>query len=90
MKRKPIQVVHFALAHEHIDLHSLLKATGIVDSGAAGKALVAAGEVTVDDAPELRKSAKIRAGQRVKLPGVTIYVQASASAGSAVAAGAAP
>lgn len=76
MKRKPIQVVHFTLTSAHIDLHSLLKAAGIVDSGAAGKALVAAGNVTVDDAPELRKSAKIRAGQCVKLPGVTIFVLA--------------
>ena len=79
MKRKPIQVVHFTLTSEHIDLHALLKAAGIVDSGGAGKALVAAGNVTVDDVPELRKSAKIRAGQRVKLPGVTIFVQAGAA-----------
>lgn len=73
-QRKPIQVVHFSLTGEHIDLHSLLKAAGIVDSGAAGKMLVAAGNVSVDDAPELRKSAKIRAGQCVRLPGVTIHV----------------
>lgn len=79
MKRKPIQVVHFDLTSEHIDLHSLLKAAGIVDSGGAGKELVASGVVTVDDVPELRKSAKIRAGQRVKLPGVTIYVQGAAT-----------
>ena len=78
MKRTPIQVVHFDLTSEHIDLHSLLKAAGIVDSGGAGKELVASGVVSVDDVPELRKSAKIRAGQRVKLPGVTIYVQAGA------------
>ena len=75
MKRPPIQVVHFDLTGEHIDLHSLLKAAGIVDSGGAGKELVASGVVSVDDLPELRKSAKIRAGQRVKLPGVTIFVQ---------------
>ena len=79
MKRKPIQVVHFTLTSEHIDLHSLLKAAGIVDSGAAGKVLVAEGNVTVDNVPELRKSAKIRTGQRVKLPGVTIFVQAAAA-----------
>lgn len=78
MKRTPIQVVHFDLTSEHIDLHSLLKAAGIVDSGGAGKELVASGVVSVDDLPELRKSAKIRAGQRVKLPGVTIYVQGGA------------
>ena len=77
MKRKPIQVLHFNLVAEHIDLHSLLKATGIVDSGASGKALVASGVVNVDDQPELRKSAKIRAGQRVKLPGASIFVQAA-------------
>ncbi len=77
MQRKPIQVVHFTLTGEHIDLHSLLKAAGIVDSGGAGKALVAEGNVVVDDTPELRKSAKIRAGQRVKLPGVTINVRAA-------------
>ena len=79
MQRKPIQVVRFTLTGEHIDLHSLLKAAGIVDSGGAGKALVTEGNVTVDDTPELRKSAKIRAGQRVKLPGVTIFVLAAAA-----------
>lgn len=79
MKRKPIQVVHFNLTAEHIDLHSLLKATGIVDSGAAGKLLVASGVVSVDEQTELRKSAKIRAGQRVKLPGASIFVQAATS-----------
>lgn len=79
MKRKPIQVVHFDLTREHIDLHSLLKAAGIVGSGGAGKELVASGVVTVDDLPELRKSAKIRPGQRVKLPGVTIFVQGAAA-----------
>jgi ribosome-associated protein len=35
---------------------------------------VAAGGVTVDGAPELRKTAKIRAGQLVKLDGVSICV----------------
>ena len=79
MKRTPIHVVHFDLTGEHIDLHSLLKAAGIVDSGGAGKALVGSGVVSVDDVPEMRKSAKIRAGQRVKLPGVTIYVQGAAT-----------
>ena len=80
MKRKPIEVLHFTLVKEHIDLHSLLKAAGVVGSGAEGKALVASGAVTVDDAEELRKSAKIRAGQRVKLPGITVCVHAAANA----------
>ena len=44
------------------------------DSGGAGKALVASGVVAVDGRTELRKSAKIRAGQCVTLAGVRIRV----------------
>jgi ribosome-associated protein len=77
MKKSPIQVLHFALHDEFIDLHNLLKVTGVADSGASGKALVATGSVTVDSVQELRKSAKIRAGQLVKLPGVSIHVHQS-------------
>jgi len=74
MKKKPIQVLHFTLRDEFIELHNLLKVTGVADSGAAGKMLVAAGSVTVDGEQESRKSAKIRGGQLVKLPGVSICV----------------
>jgi len=77
MKRKPIQVHHFTLRDEHIELHNLLKIVGVADSGGQGKALVASGAVQVDDAPESRKTAKIRAGQKVTLDGVTIHVHAS-------------
>jgi len=79
MRKKPIQVLHFTLRDEFIELHNLLKVMGVADSGAAGKALVAAGVVTVDGAEELRKSAKIRAGQLVKLSGVSICVHAAES-----------
>jgi ribosome-associated protein len=47
----------------------------VVDSGGAGKHLVAAGGVTVDGQVELRKTCKIRAGQRVRLEGLEIEVQ---------------
>jgi len=80
MKRKPIQVHHFTLRDEHIELHNLLKIVGVADSGGQGKALVASGAVQVDDAPESRKTAKIRAGQKVTLDGVTIHVHASDAA----------
>ena len=80
MRKKPIQVLHFTLRDEFIELHNLLKVMGVADSGAAGKALVAAGGVTVDGAQELRKSAKIRAGQLVKLAGVSICVHAAEGA----------
>ena len=56
------QTITFPLEGEHIALNDLLKVAGVCDSGGAGKALVAAGEVTVDGTQELRKTAKIRAG----------------------------
>ncbi len=76
MKNKPIEVQHFTLRDEFIELHNLFKVLGIAGSGAEGKVLVASGNVTVDGVLELRKSAKIRAGQLVKLPGTTINVHA--------------
>ncbi|WP_343620980.1 RNA-binding S4 domain-containing protein, partial [Ralstonia sp.] len=48
--------IDFALTTEYIELHKLLKLTGVVDSGGAGKAVVADGAVTVDGQPELRKT----------------------------------
>jgi ribosome-associated protein len=79
MKRNPIEVIHFTLNSEHIALNDLLKATGIADSGGAGKALVMRGNVTVDDQPETRKTAKIRGGQKVKLPGFCVLTHAAGS-----------
>lgn len=60
----------------HIELNQLLKVAGICDSGGAGKQIVASGEVCVDGQPELRKTAKIRAGQVVTLGDVVIRVSA--------------
>jgi len=59
---------------EFIELHQLLKVSGLCDSGGAGKALVASGQVKVDGRQELRKTAKIRAGQSVTLGDVRIRV----------------
>lgn len=66
----------FELRGEHIALCDLLKLTGIADSGGRGKVLVGAGEVTVDGTLELRKTAKIRAGQTVVCLGQTVRVLA--------------
>ncbi|TFV91666.1 RNA-binding S4 domain-containing protein [Oxalobacteraceae bacterium OM1] len=68
------QQVDFELRGEYVELNQLLKLVGIVDSGGAGKALVASGEVKVDGKPESRKTAKIRAGQVVSLGDVRIRV----------------
>ncbi|MEN9865511.1 MAG: hypothetical protein RL748_1101 [Pseudomonadota bacterium] len=69
-----MQQLEFQLESEFIELNQLLKLVGLVDSGGAGKMLVAAGGVLVDGKPESRKTAKIRAGQSVKLGDVRIRV----------------
>ena len=71
-----MQTTDFQLNGEYVELCNLLKLTGIADSGGQGKALVAAGEVSVDGQAESRKTAKIRAGQTVECLGVTIRVLA--------------
>ncbi|MDK3022607.1 RNA-binding S4 domain-containing protein [Cupriavidus taiwanensis] len=72
-----VQTITFPLEGEFIALNDLLKLAGVCDSGGAGKALVAAGEVSVDGARESRKTAKIRAGQVVGLAGIEIRVVAA-------------
>ena len=72
-----MQRIDFDLDREHVELNQLLKLAGIADSGGQGKAIVASGAVTVDGAVELRKTAKIRAGQSVRIGDVEIRVVAS-------------
>ncbi len=62
---RAMQAYTLELRGEHIELDKLLKATGLASSGGAARALIAAGEVKVDGQVELRKTAKIRAGQVV-------------------------
>lgn len=71
-----MQRLEFVLDREFIELNQLLKLAGLADSGGAGKALVASGQVRVDGVPELRKTAKIRAGQTVRLDSSEIRVLA--------------
>ncbi|KAF1723817.1 RNA-binding S4 domain-containing protein [Pseudoxanthomonas japonensis] len=61
--------------HDFVELNQLLKLVGIADSGGQGKAIVASGAVTVDGAVELRKTAKIRAGQVVRIDDAEIRIQ---------------
>ena len=67
----------FELERDFIELNQLLTLVGLCDSGGAGKQLVASGVVQVDGAVELRKTAKIRAGQRVTLGATEIRVRAN-------------
>ena len=72
----PLQQITFKLRGEFIALDSLLKATGLADSGGRAKTLVAEGRVQVNGQDELRKTAKIRAGQVVSIQGARIHVVA--------------
>ncbi len=64
----------FTLTGEFVELHNLLKLTGLADSGGSAKMLVASGAVKVDGAIELRKTCKIRAGQAVLVGDTRIAV----------------
>ena len=71
-----MNLIDFELRGEYIPLDALLKATAVAHSGGAGKAMVADGRVQVDGQQELRKTAKIRAGQVVSVTGARVRVHA--------------
>ena len=59
---------------EFVELHNLLKLTGLCSSGGTAKLMVAEGLVRVDDLVELRKRCKIRSGQIVEFEGHRIAI----------------
>ncbi|MEV0229387.1 RNA-binding S4 domain-containing protein [Nonomuraea sp. NPDC050786] len=65
----------FELRSEYIPLCDLLKYCGITETGGMAKQLIAEGFVLVDGEVELRKRAKIRAGQVVSGEGFSIRVE---------------
>ena len=71
-----MQTLDFELDRDFVELNQLLKLVGLCDSGGAGKQLVASGVVQVDGAVELRRTAKIRAGQQVRVDDVLIRIVA--------------
>jgi ribosome-associated protein len=68
----------FELRGEYIPLDALLKATGLAPSGGSARMLITEGQVLVDGQAELRKTCKIRAGQRVSLGDVRVNVRGAA------------
>ncbi|SHN38658.1 ribosome-associated protein [Duganella sacchari] len=70
-----MEKVSFELHGEFVELNQLLKLVGLCDSGGAGKQIVASGDVKVDGKQELRKTAKIRAGQQVTVGDIRISVE---------------
>lgn len=82
-----MEQIDFPLRGEFIPLDSLLKATGAAPSGAMAKIMVAEGRVQVDGQDELRKTAKIRAGQVVQLSAGRQGLRIRVLAGDDAAAG---
>ncbi|QAZ41557.1 RNA-binding protein [Methylibium sp. Pch-M] len=78
-----MQQLDFALRGEFITLDALLKATGLADSGGAAKQLIQSGQVQVDGREELRRGAKLRAGQVVAVSGARVRLLAAEGEGSA-------
>ena len=68
--------IDFELDRDFVELNQLLKLAGLCDSGGAGKQLVASGVVFVDGQCEQRKTAKIRAGQQVRVDDVVVRIVA--------------
>jgi ribosome-associated protein len=69
-------MIEFDLAgHGFIELHRLLKVTGLSESGGIAKLLIADGLVRVDGVPETRKRCKIRSGQLVEFNNQQVIVR---------------
>jgi ribosome-associated protein len=69
-----MQLIEFVINTEYIELCNLLKLVDLADSGGRGKAMVAEGLVKVDGELELRKTAKIKAGQIIECEGKRILI----------------
>jgi len=78
-----LNLITFPLRGDFITLDRLLKACALANSGGQAKLMVADGLVQVDGQEELRKTAKIRAGQVVAMSGVRITVVGEAAEGAA-------
>jgi ribosome-associated protein len=66
--------IDFQLRGDFIALASLLKVTGVANSGGHAKTLIGNALVRADGQVELRKTCKIRAGQLVTVGATTIRV----------------
>jgi len=65
----------FKIEGEWIELCSLLKVTGLAESGGKAKQLISEGFVTVNGALEKRKTCKIKAGSVVVFKGESITLK---------------
>ncbi len=66
--------MEFKLTDEYIELYKLIKVMDLVDSGADAKQLIEQASVRRNGEIEVRKRAKIRAGETVVIGEVTISI----------------
>lgn len=71
-----MQAVVYLEGHEYIALCDLLKLAGLAPSGGQAKAWIADGLVKRNGEIETRKTAKIRAGERIEFDGVILEIEA--------------
>ncbi|MFK8014088.1 MAG: RNA-binding S4 domain-containing protein [Gammaproteobacteria bacterium] len=62
-----------------IELYKLLKLAGFAGSGGEAKAMIASGDVLLDDETETRKRKKVAPGATVTFAGQTVRVEAAGS-----------
>ena len=67
-----MKTIRFTIDGEYIELIQLLKATGIAQTGGHAKMIVDDGTVKRNGAIELRKRAKLIAGDKIEVEGVKI------------------
>lgn len=65
----------FTLKSEYIELVKLIKLLGIAETGGHAKNMIDDGEVMLNGIRESRKRAKLRAGDKVELAGITILIE---------------
>lgn len=71
----------FQIRGSIIELHKLLKASGLAATGGQAKLIVSQGMVRVNGAVETRKGAKLRAGDRIEFEGQEVLLTAEPEAG---------
>jgi len=76
VKNKGI-AMKFELEEEFIELFKLLKVTGVAESGAQAKMLIEEEQVKRNGEIELRKRAKIVAGEKIEVGDESIEVEAT-------------
>ncbi|MCF6340018.1 MAG: RNA-binding S4 domain-containing protein [Sulfurimonas sp.] len=64
----------YKLKDDYIELFKLLKTLDLVDSGGQAKMLISEGYVIRNEEVELRKRAKIRSGETIKIADVIVEV----------------